>query len=798
MTSMTFLINDSATGGNVPVVQITITENGDGTLTFLVTQIDNAGSYLGDLRGLFFDIADESLISTLSLVNKDAAITDFKTGNDTVVDLGDGANMQGLVGDDKGYDIGVEFGTSGIGKDDIRSVTFTLDSSTKDLTLAMFSNVWFGARITSVGQDLDGNGTIDTARNGSAKIGEVTFKVVSPTDREVALLEDETANQDSVSNGSLLPADTAADDFVITAWSGGDLGTALVSPALAGASVTLNADGTWSVNALAADALAEGEVVTQTFSYTVQQTNIDGSTTQTATFTVRITGTNDAAVVSSAVVGLAETDAALSTSGTLTSDDVDNPDNTFTPSTTVGSIGTFSIEADGDWSFTANSAFDYLNTTDEVTETYNVTSVDGTPSTVKITITGTNDAPEITSNDGGATAVVSVAENSTAVTTVTSTDVDSPSRTYSIVGGADQLKFAIDPTSGALTFVAAPNFEAPTDAGGNNVYDVVVQASDGSAVDTQAIAVTVTDVVENQAPTDIVLNGASVGNELPLAGAAVATLSTVDPDAGDTFTYSLLSQTVNGAATTDFAISGSNLVVAAGQTLDVSKTYALDIQTADSSGATYSEIFHVVTGTNANVPTDNVTGGSNDPTDYNGEDVLLGGNGGNGGGTNAGNVDVLMGLGGNDILYGQGGRDQLDGGTGNDRLFGGADNDRLTGGADSDTFIFDANIGNNNSDVIIDFVSGVDKIGLVNGTGPFTLLSTGELSAGALDILGDMTVATIDTRIVYDPVTGNLYYDANGSTGGLTTTTATLFATLDNKPATLAATDFIVGPPPGL
>jgi Ca2+-binding RTX toxin-like protein len=330
---------------------------------------------------------------------------------------------------------------------------------------------------------------------------------------------------------------------------------------------------------------------------------------------------------------------------------------------------------------------------------------------------------------------------------------------------------------------------------------VVVQASDGSAVDTQAIAVTVTDVVENQAPTDIVLTGAPVDSALPGNGAAVATLSTVDPDAGDTFTYSLLSQTANGAATGDFSISGSNLVVAALQTLDSGTTYAVGIQTSDGNGGTYGEIFHVVAGTNANVATDSVTGGINDPTAYNGEDVLLGGQGGSGGGSNVGNVDVLLGLGGNDILYGQGGRDQLDGGTGNDRLFGGADNDRLTGGADSDTFIFDANIGSSNSDVVIDFVSGVDKIGLVNGTGnPFALLSTGALSAGALDILGDMTVATAATRIVYDPVTGNLYYDANGTlgTGGLVTTPATLFATLDNKPATLAATDFIVGPPSGL
>ena len=63
---------------------------------------------------------------------------------------------------------------------------------------------------------------------------------------------------------------------------------------------------------------------------------------------------------------------------------------------------------------------------------------------------------------------------------------------------------ASTPATGALSFIAAPNFEAPTDAGGNNVYDVIVRASDGTLFDTQAIAVTVTN--RNEAPV-ITSNG---------------------------------------------------------------------------------------------------------------------------------------------------------------------------------------------------------------------------------------------------------------------------------------------------
>src|SRR5204862_756 len=99
---------------------------------------------------------------------------------------------------------------------------------------------------------------------------------------------------------------------------------------------------------------------------------------------------------------------------------------------------------------------------------------------VTINVTNVNEAPVITSNGGGATASINVAENSTAVTTVTSTDVDAgDSKTFTITGGADAAKFNLDATTGVLTFASAPNFEAPGDVGGNNIYDVQVTVTDG-------------------------------------------------------------------------------------------------------------------------------------------------------------------------------------------------------------------------------------------------------------------------------------------------------------------------------
>jgi hypothetical protein len=111
-----------------------------------------------------------------------------------------------------------------------------------------------------------------------------------------------------------------------------------------------------------------------------------------------------------------------------------------------------------------------------------------------------NQAPAITSNGGGATATVSAAENTFAVTTVTANEPDNDPLTFSIVAGLDSAQFQINPETGALSFVVAPDFEAPTDGGANNGYVVQVRASDGTGFDDQTIIVNVSDVNEQPGP----------------------------------------------------------------------------------------------------------------------------------------------------------------------------------------------------------------------------------------------------------------------------------------------------------
>src|SRR5690606_7850760 len=100
--------------------------------------------------------------------------------------------------------------------------------------------------------------------------------------------------------------------------------------------------------------------------------------------------------------------------------------------------------------------------------------------------TSVPDAPIITSNGGGSTEAITVLELTTQpVTTVTATDADSTSLTYSIVGGTDSARFTIDADTGVLRFTAPP------DSAYGLTYQVVVRASDGALHDDQTLIITV-------------------------------------------------------------------------------------------------------------------------------------------------------------------------------------------------------------------------------------------------------------------------------------------------------------------
>jgi len=239
---------------------------------------------------------------------------------------------------------------------------------------------------------------------------------------------------------------------------------------------SIDKSGAWTFTANSAfNTLNVGDNVAETFNIT----SIDGTA---STVAIQINGTNDAATVTSDSQALTETNARLTTSGQLTAKDVDNTNNSFTAITTIGEYGTFSIDKSGAWTFTANSAFNTLNIGDNVAETFNITSIDGTASTVTIQINGSNDVATVTSDSQALT------ETNARLTTsgqLTAKDVDNTNNSFTAITTIGKYgTFSID-KSGAWTFTANSAFNTL------NVGDNVAETFNITSIDGTASSVTI-------------------------------------------------------------------------------------------------------------------------------------------------------------------------------------------------------------------------------------------------------------------------------------------------------------------
>ncbi|WP_442948677.1 beta strand repeat-containing protein [Nostoc sp.] len=165
--------------------------------------------------------------------------------------------------------------------------------------------------------------------------------------------------------------------------------------------------------------------------------------------------------------------------------------------------------------------------------------------------------------------------------------------------------------------------------------------------------------------------------------------------------------------------------------------------------------------------------------------------------------DVINGQGGNDIINGNSGNDLLRGGSGDDILIGGEDNDTLVGGVGNDVLVggvgADIFLYNTDTafaltavgvDAIADFKhSQGDKIILDKTTFNAITSAAGTGFSNASDFKITSSAGTSTAKIVYDPVSGQLFYNQNGSATGFGS--GGLFATLTGAP-TLTASDFVL------
>lgn len=276
--------------------------------------------------------------------------------------------------------------------------------------LADAGNLGASYTFTSLGLTLSNMEAIEVKIDDSINSGPLA------ADDGAALQED--AAQTNVS-GNVLANDTDADTLDSLSIAAVNGQAALVGAAVAGSYgvFVLNADGSYSYDldngSSAVQALAEGEVVTETLSYSVT----DGTGEAVATLTITITGRNDAPVIGAASViqGTVDEDggdAPTQVSGQIQATDADSGDvlGWSVVGGGAGSYGTISVDQSGTWTYVLDNnsqAVQSLTQSDTATESFTIAATDGSGAvvtqTVTILVTGSNDGAiiENTFSDDG-------------------------------------------------------------------------------------------------------------------------------------------------------------------------------------------------------------------------------------------------------------------------------------------------------------------------------------------------------------------------------------------------------------
>ena len=435
----------------------------------------------------------------------------------------------------------------------------------------------------------------------------------------------------------------------------------------------------------AVQALNAGGILTDSFTVTT----VDG-TPQVVSIT--ITGSNDSAVITGTTTGaVAEAGSATSgtptATGTLFDTDLDNPFNTFTavgPTPSAQGYGSFAMTAAGVWTYTldnANSAVQALNAGSILTDSFTVTTVDGTPQVVTITITGSNDLAVISgTTTGSVTEAGSTPGTPTATGTLFDSDVDNPFNAFIPVSSPTPSASGY----GSFTMTAVGMWIYMLD----NANSAVENLNNG---DTLTDSFTVTTVDGTPQVVSITIHGATDADINDFDALATRATVTTEPP----FVY--------GTTGDDSIAGGGN-----------------DGQTAYGGAGG-----------------DTINGTGQDDTIFAG----------------SGN-DTVKGNGGDDTIFGGSGIDTINGNNDNDTIVGGFGADNLTGSNGDDRFVY-LSVADSNAtrfDTITDFSSGSDRIDLTAlGAFAFLALTSASTSVPPHTIAWIYDSATNQTIVYVNP-----------------------------------------------
>jgi len=818
------------------------------------------GENFSDVFTVTVSDGDDAAVTQTYTVNVSGAddqptLAAVSSGSITEVTLSSSTVDSGLTGTLAGADVDVETLTYGIQGGTVGSGVSTLAGAYGTLTVDTSTGVYSYAKNAAAVEALGAGATATdiftmTVTDGDDAPVTRTYAINLAGADDAPVLSDTTdpAAVPELGNASAQNLAPISDSFSVTDVDVGDTLTASVvgSPVvkLNGGAFTLpvgasalTATGVFSLtNAVQAstggalsvnytydpasanlDFLRAIDTLTITYSVKINDGFVD-SATQDVTFT--ITGTNDAPVIQlvttdSAAASLTETNAGLSTSGTLTVTDVDLTDTVNSSVTTVAASGITTglalsnaqllgllsvtpvsgLPADtGDthnltWTFdsaTQPQAFDYLAPGQSLTLAYTVQSSDNDAAsdtqTVTITINGTNDGPTAVT-DNVITNVGTGTNFMVPEWALLANDVDPDgggALDVSGVGGASGVTVSHSAgigTNGLVTINDTPP------AGGSFTY----QATDATTVGTPGTVNVTQDTVgtlDGTAGNDILVSAnagttlvGGTGNDIMFGGSGNDTYrfglsdgSDVIRDSGSGGDKIEIVTAGPGDATVistlNFERVGTDLVINVGSTQITIDDHYVGAGKVESiqftpGGTAYG---YVLSSGAYQISTDSSTplsegGGSDVIASSSGIETLNGGNGN----------DLLFGNGGADTINGEGGADLLVGGAGLDNLNGGSGNDVLVGGLDADTFIFSTALNaSTNVDKVQDFsANGVDLLQLSNG--PFGLGSSGTLAdADFASVASGGATASVGAgvNVIYDSSTGNLYFDSDGGSSG--------------------------------
>ena len=294
------------------------------------------------------------------------------------------------------------------------------------------------------------------------------------------------------------------------------------------------------------------------------------------------------------------------------------------------------------------------------------------------------------------------------------------------VGGSGGISYAVSLADGSplpswMSFNSDTNtLHANPPSNYAGTIDLIVVAASAGTKSQDPFSLVVTAI--NDAPSDLFLTVGTV-RENSAPGTIIGQLFSFDVDS-HTFDFSL-QDSANGR----FAIQNGQLIVADRLKLDYEQatSHRIVVRASDSAGLSVDRTFSV------------------NLRDVAGEHV-----------TGTRRADVIKG--------GQG-SDHLSGIAGDDKLVGGTGNDQLAGGSGRDVFVFDTKQNRrSNVDKLYDFSVKDDAIWLDNKV--FAELGKGS-PRGAM-IKADMFARSAkaqdrNDRIIYDPSSGTMYYDTDGT-----------------------------------